>query len=167
MTVAGGCVPHQAVIGDSRQLATSATTCGVQPCQQPRFLMVRPVLGWAGLGCCNTLMLFFWCLPSRCGGGGGGGPTCRITPPHRRDGGGPLPGAAPGPLLGEVVLILLSCTPQAGPRDNLLQGGREVTCDQHRLEMKVVITCSLQPTGTPPYCISPPPAPGITNTVRW
>ena len=23
------------------------------------------------------------------------------------------------PLLGEVVLILLSCTPQAGPRDNL------------------------------------------------
>ena len=51
MTVAGVCVPHQAVIGDSRQLATSATTCGVQPSQQPRFLMVRPGLGWAGLGC--------------------------------------------------------------------------------------------------------------------
>ena len=29
--------------------------------------MVRPGPGWAGLGCCNTLMLFFWCLPSRCG----------------------------------------------------------------------------------------------------
>ena len=35
--------------------------------------MVRPGPGWAGLGCCNTLMLFFWCLPSRRGGGGGGG----------------------------------------------------------------------------------------------